>query len=109
MVISLGGLVPLPSDALVTPVTFRVTRRNLRGILVECDAAETGERELHGEWVVGRKTWQRLQHEWKSGRTTGESPKSSPRKERVILYIHGGKFPKSGGMNCQDANAGVFL
>lgn len=46
MVISLGGLVPLPSDALVTPVTFRVTRRNLRGILVECDAAETGEREL---------------------------------------------------------------
>ncbi|KAF5323605.1 hypothetical protein D9611_005577 [Ephemerocybe angulata] len=90
MVISLGGLVPLPSDALVTPVTFRVTKRNLRGILAEWDALETGERELHGEWVVGRKTWQRLQHEWKNGsKLGGESPGV---KERVILYIHGGAY-----------------
>lgn len=92
--ISLGGLVPLPSDALVTPVTFRVTKRNLRGILSEWDALETGERELHGEWVVGRKTWQRLQQEWKSGnREEGELlNRETKRKERVILYIHGGEF-----------------
>lgn len=99
MVISLGGLVPLPSDALVTPVTFKVVKRNLRGILAEWDATETGERELHGEWVVGRKTWQRLQHEWKSGHRTGDTPKSNPRKERVILYIHGGECPMS-PMHC---------
>jgi len=93
MIFNLGGLVPLPSDALVTPVTFQVQRRNLRGILAELDAAETGLRELHGEWVVGRKTWQRLQQEWKHGsRAEGDSPSTAPkRKERVILYIHGGE------------------
>lgn len=101
----IGGLVPLPSDALVSPVTFRVKRRNLRGLLAEFDAQEPGNRELSGEWVVGRKTWQRMQTEWKAakcpvstlGRTysyldAGYIPPndSSKRKERVILYIHGG-------------------
>lgn len=86
----IGGLVPLPSDALATPVTFRVKRQSLRGILAPLDAVETGDRELSGEWVVGKKTWQRLQSEWKSSSiyTLEESP--NPRKERVVLYIHGG-------------------
>ncbi|EAU92583.1 esterase [Coprinopsis cinerea okayama7 len=95
MVMSLTGFAPLPSDAIVTPVTFHVKRRNLRGILADFDAAETGKRELYGEWVVGRKTWQRLQHDWKSGkpRAEGDSPRTSPkRKERVVLYIHGGAY-----------------
>ncbi|KAG6873859.1 hypothetical protein C0995_010471 [Termitomyces sp. Mi166 len=85
---SIGGLVPLPSDALVTPVTFRVKKRNLRGILAEYDATEDGTRELSGEWVVGKKTWQRLQTEWKTTRTA-QSPDESGTKEQVILYIHG--------------------
>ncbi|KIL60784.1 hypothetical protein M378DRAFT_130353 [Amanita muscaria Koide BX008] len=87
---SLGGLVPLPSDALVTPVTFRVRRRGLRGLLSEFDAKEDGKRELSGEWVVGRRTWQRLQAEWKASRS--ESRPSLGRKETVILYIHGGAY-----------------
>jgi hypothetical protein len=100
MLMSIAGLVPLPSDALVTPVTFRVRRRNLRGILAEFDSLETGSRELSGEWVVGKKTWQRLQAEWKATRKAkedalGGSNSSKPpekKKERVILYIHGGEF-----------------
>ncbi|KIM47494.1 hypothetical protein M413DRAFT_439155 [Hebeloma cylindrosporum] len=109
MLMSIGGLVPLPSDALVSPVTFKVRRRNLRGILMEFDAKETGKRELSGEWVVGRKTWQRMQTDWKAANksdpalnksTTAtpsmNTPLSGPtplkRKERVILYIHGGAY-----------------
>ncbi|KAF8899099.1 Alpha/Beta hydrolase protein [Infundibulicybe gibba] len=101
MLMSIGGLVPLPSDALVTPVTFRVRQRNLRGILATHDAAETGSRELSGEWVVGKKTWQRLQAEWKASHLQNDSNmensveqpfRISKKKERVILYIHGGAY-----------------
>jgi hypothetical protein len=91
---SIGGLVPLPSDALVTPVTFRVRKRGLRGILSEFDAAETGSRELSGEWVVGKKTRQRLQSEWRATRSQANSDEKMPlkmkTKEQVILYLHGG-------------------
>ena len=94
---SIGGLVPVPSDAMVTPVTFRVRQRHLRGILAEFDAAEDGSRELSGEWIVGRRTWQRLQHEWKASKKAklkGCEAKThcSKRKERVILYLHGGPW-----------------
>ncbi|KAJ7597390.1 Alpha/Beta hydrolase protein [Mycena floridula] len=96
---SIGGLVPLPSDALVTPVTFRVRKRRLGGILAPLDAAETGHRELSGEWVVGKKTWQRLQSEWKATQTSQRSSdsfehssKHGKKTERVILYIHGGAY-----------------
>jgi dihydrofolate reductase len=105
MLMSIGGLVPLPSDALVSPVTFKVRKRNLRGILVEFDEKETGNRELSGEWVVGRKTWQRMQTDWKAANKSDpalnkstatpvsislEGPTPLKRKERVVLYIHGG-------------------
>ncbi|KAF9486468.1 alpha/beta-hydrolase [Pholiota conissans] len=108
MLMGIGGLVPLPSDALVSPVTFRVKKRSLRGILAKYDAQESGQRELCGEWVVGLKTWQRMQTEWKTAKrsdpTSSQSSFSSPggsttppadflkRKERVILYIHGGAY-----------------
>lgn len=102
MLMGIGGIVPLPSDALVSPVTFRVKRRNLRGILRKFDSKEDGQRELCGEWVVGLKTWQRMQAEWKATRKSNSKPSKSnldasapteylKRKERVILYIHGGK------------------
>lgn len=90
---SIGGLVPLPSDALVTPVTFRVRKRRLRGMLEPFDSAETGRRELSGEWVVGKKTWQRLQAEWKARQLAQRSESQSvehKKTERVVLYIHGG-------------------
>lgn len=103
MLMSIGGIVPLPSDALVSPVTFRVKKRGLRGILAKFDAKENGQRELCGEWVVGLKTWQRMQTEWKAANKSDPKLKKSSsldstapteflkRKERVILYIHGGK------------------
>lgn len=99
---SLGNLIPLPADALVTPVTFRVRKRGLRGILAAYDAQEDGSRELSGEWVVSKKLWQRLQAEWKHGQSrdkdgekSKEMGKEAPRKhyeERVILFLHGGRL-----------------
>jgi hypothetical protein len=91
-----SGLMPLPSDALVSPVTFRVRKRHLRGILAEHDALENGRRELAGEWVVGKRLWRRLQSEWKSKQREGSSDNVSTidreRTERVVLYVHGGSY-----------------
>lgn len=81
---AIGGLVPTPSSAIVTPVTISVRRRELTGILKEFDAQEDGRRELHGEWVVGREVWTKMQYEWKDGRRRTS--------ERVILYLHGGAY-----------------
>ena len=78
---------------MVTPVTFPVRKRNLRGFLSVVDAAEDGSRELSGEWVVGRKLWKQLQAEWKASKLPRDrkTPPSPPRrKDRVILYLHGG-------------------
>ncbi|WVQ83848.1 hypothetical protein IAT38_005992 [Cryptococcus sp. DSM 104549] len=65
--ISLHFLVPLPGDAVVTPITFTVPLRQgadiARGFLREWDLAETGTRELSGEWVVGTDVWKRLKAE----------------------------------------------
>lgn len=83
-VFDLARFIPLPDDGLITPVTFRARRRNLRGFLAEADAQENGRRELTGEWVVCKQTWRRLQTEWQSGKRTDN--------ERVIMYIHGGAY-----------------
>ncbi|KAH7105252.1 Alpha/Beta hydrolase protein [Auriculariales sp. MPI-PUGE-AT-0066] len=95
--LQLGGMVPLPSDALVTPVTFRVRKRNLRGILAKLDAAEDGTRELSGEWVVGKRLWHRLNSEWKTQQKRSADDSQSTKaggghKHRVILFIHGGAY-----------------
>ena len=92
------GYAPIPSDAMVTPVTFTVRRRKLKGFLAECAMQESGTRELSGEWIVGRNLWKRMQAEWRSSRKGSAvfNPGSSrgsmqrERKDRVILYIHGG-------------------
>jgi hypothetical protein len=92
----IGGLVPLPSDALVTPVTFRVSKRNLRGILETLDAMEDETRELSGEWIIGKKLWQSLQSDYKSTHQSVQMDQQEINcdlrkgQSRVILYIHGG-------------------
>lgn len=103
MVMGLAGLAPLPTDALVTPVTFRVPKRNLRGLLKGLDAQETGERELSGEWIVGKKLWQALQSDYRSTNRPIDDDASleqsvysdgcsfKRRHSRVVLYIHGGQ------------------
>ncbi len=88
----MGGFGPPPADALVTPVTFQVKRRRLRGILESLDAQETGTRELSGEWLVGKRTWQRLQTEWKAAQVGQRTHNPHKPTERVILYIHGGRI-----------------
>ncbi|CAO1630041.1 unnamed protein product [Jaminaea pallidilutea] len=80
----LASFLPVPKDGLITPVTFKVKKRGLKGFLADVDAAEDGSRELTGEWVVGKQTWRRLQAEWRGGKAKGT--------ERVILYIHGGAY-----------------
>ncbi|MCO5577657.1 hypothetical protein L7F22_031488 [Adiantum nelumboides] len=80
----LSSFLPVPKDGLITPVTFRVKKRGLKGLLAEADAKEDGTRELTGEWVVGKQTWRRLQSDWRSGKAKD--------KERVILYFHGGAY-----------------
>jgi hypothetical protein len=106
MFLGLGGLVPLPPDALVTPVTFRVRKRGLRGILAQFDELEDGTRELSGEWVVTKRLWQRLQAEWKASQTKSRTdPSTPPRKhhnERIILYLHGGQSPRDAFVNQSD-------
>ncbi|UZJ57511.1 hypothetical protein CBS101457_006831 [Exobasidium rhododendri] len=80
----MSSFLPVPKDGLITPVTYRVKKRGLKGLLKEADEAEDGTRELTGEWVVGKQTWKRLQAEWRGGKSSD--------KERVILYIHGGAY-----------------
>ncbi|KAF8586272.1 alpha/beta-hydrolase [Ramaria rubella] len=90
----IGGLVPLPSNAMVTPLTFRVRKRNLRGLLAVHDAMEDGHREITGEWVVGKRLWQRLQAEWKASRANKRKRDTQITKsiQRVVLYLHGGAY-----------------
>jgi hypothetical protein len=90
---SLCGLVPIPSDALVTPVTFKVRKRKLRGILQDWDALEDGKRELTGEWVIGRRLWRKLQSEWQKNKVGKEKPPDHHKNsERIVLYVHGGLY-----------------
>ncbi|KAH9081932.1 lipase/ esterase [Lactarius deliciosus] len=92
MFLGIGGLVPLPPDALVTPVTFRVRKRGLRGILAQFDELEDGTRELSGEWTVTKRLWQRLQSEWKRTTADPSTPHRKHHNERIILYLHGGAY-----------------
>ncbi|KAI0066563.1 hypothetical protein BV25DRAFT_1820557 [Artomyces pyxidatus] len=91
LLLSVDSLIPLPPDALVTPVTFRVRKRQLRGILAQYDALEDGSRELSGEWVVSKKLWKRLQAEWRASQKSPTPPRKH-HKERVVLYLHGGAY-----------------
>ncbi|KAG8802082.1 hypothetical protein FRC17_006492, partial [Serendipita sp. 399] len=90
---SLSGLAPVPSDAIVTPVTFRARKRALRGFLAESDEKEDGSRILSGEWIIGRRLWLQLQDEWRRAKVD-ENGKRSKNKHhgRVILYLHGGAY-----------------
>ncbi|KAG9293894.1 hypothetical protein G9A89_019232 [Geosiphon pyriformis] len=87
----------LPSDILVTPVSFKVYNRGLNGILKELDQRENGIREIDGEWVVQKSLWSKInteyqvsvankQHFWIDENNVKWS------NEKVILAIHGGAY-----------------
>jgi hypothetical protein len=84
--LELGSLLPTPKDGIVTPISFRVKKRGLRGFLAEADAAEDGKRHITGEWVINKRLWRRMQAEFALKKTV-------PQDGRVILYLHGGKPP----------------
>ncbi|SCV74155.1 BQ2448_6587 [Microbotryum intermedium] len=84
-VVNLAPLLPTPKDGIVTPISFRVKRRNLRGFLAEADAAEDGKRMITGEWVINKRLWRRMQTEY-------AVKKSVDQDARVILYLHGGAY-----------------
>ncbi|CAE6467668.1 unnamed protein product [Rhizoctonia solani] len=99
----IGSLVPPPPDALVTPVSFRVRSRELRGLLAQFDELEYGgaqrpkdgredsePRVLSGEWVVGKELWTRLNKQWLQEKKHHGVGHRVP--ERVILYLHGGAY-----------------
>ncbi|CAE6477520.1 unnamed protein product [Rhizoctonia solani] len=98
----LGSLVPPPPDALVTPVSFRIRSRGLRGLLAPFDELEYGAqrskdesehhepRELSGEWIVGKELWTRLNKQWLQEKKHHGVGHRVP--ERVILYLHGGAY-----------------
>lgn len=86
---SLGGLIPTPSDALITPVTFRVRRRGLRGMLAKFDELEDGRREIKSEWVVSKRLWQRLQREWKGLQVQQQHRDHREQQDRNAAPRHG--------------------
>jgi hypothetical protein len=86
--ISLHQLIPLPADAVVTPITFTVplrTGENLaRGFLRDLDGMETGSRELTGEWVVGTDVWKRL-------KADRRARQENERRMRKMRQLSGGE------------------
>jgi len=101
LLMQIGALVPPPPDALVTPVSFRVRSRQLRGLLAPFDELEDGgtksgvpiePRELSGEWVVGKALWTRLNRQWLQHKMRNELSHDHRIPERVVLYLHGGAY-----------------
>ncbi|KAH8920728.1 hypothetical protein BT69DRAFT_1283758 [Atractiella rhizophila] len=82
--IHVGAILPAPKDGIVTPVSFKVKRRGLKGFLKEWDDKEDGTRELTGEWVITRRLWRSMQEDYKGKDVNG--------REKVILYVHGGAY-----------------
>ncbi|KAI8146648.1 Alpha/Beta hydrolase protein [Fennellomyces sp. T-0311] len=109
------------APSLLTPITtktqdgsFRVRRRNLRGILRECDKEEDGTRMLGCEWLSAGTVWDRCQSIVYPGTDIKgnqdiilddeEPPRTQPQQqsnalvlrtrspEKVVLYIHGGAY-----------------
>ncbi|QRV80404.1 carbohydrate esterase family 10 protein [Ceratobasidium sp. AG-Ba] len=106
LLMQIGALVPPPPDALVTPVSFRVQSRHLRGLLAPFDELEYGgtrsagsepsasqePRELSGEWVVGKALWTRLNRQWLQNKKLNGLSADHRIPERVVLYLHGGAY-----------------
>jgi acetyl esterase/lipase len=101
LLMQIGALVPPPPDALVTPVSFRVRSRQLRGLLAPFDELEDGgaksevptePRELSGEWVVGKALWTRLNKQWLHHKMRNDLSHDHRIPERVVLYLHGGAY-----------------
>lgn len=91
----------MPKDGIVTPISFRVKKRQLRGFLADADAKENGKREITGEWVTNKRLWRKMTREWskaKEDRASADKAATGSRTGKtedgnqgmVCLYLHGG-------------------
>ncbi|GAA5915425.1 alpha/beta hydrolase [Sporobolomyces salmoneus] len=102
-VVELGSLLPMPKDGIVTPISFKVKKRQLRGFLAGADSKENGKREITGEWVTNKRLWRKMTREWskskeekstqeeKMASTTGKN-EGGGNEGMVVLYLHGGAY-----------------
>lgn len=97
--ISVHHLLPLPPDAIVTPISFVVKKRKepLRGFFKDLDEKETGERELSGEWIVGKSVWKRLKMERKRRRMEREY--TMPASQSNGSHTSGSATASAGGIS----------
>jgi len=84
-------LMPMPKDGIITPVSFKVRPRGLKGMLADVDKAEDGTREITGEWVVHKGLWRKMQQ-----REARRAKGTQLSKSKIILYLHGAQ--RSGGL-----------
>ncbi|CAG8485879.1 13664_t:CDS:2 [Ambispora gerdemannii] len=87
----------IPSDIVVTPVTFPVYNRGLCDILREHDQKENGTREIDGEWVVPKTLLSKINHEFQMNSSNQklfwiDENNVKWSNEKVILAIHGGAY-----------------
>ncbi|CAG8521780.1 9798_t:CDS:2 [Acaulospora morrowiae] len=99
----------VPSDIIITPVSFRVSNRSLPGILKELEDLESGDGEISGEWIVPKDLWIKINDEYRLKAsihrhlyTDQDGTKWS--KEKVILYIHGGAYYLMSAKTHRDLN-----
>ncbi|CAI2180519.1 6031_t:CDS:2 [Funneliformis geosporum] len=86
-----------PSDIIVTPVSFKVLNRGLKGMLGELEEKETGIREISCEWVVPKSLWRKINEEFRSSAANSkhiyiDDDGIKWSNEKVILYVHGGAY-----------------
>lgn len=93
--LDLGQILPTPKDGIITPVSWKVKRRGLRGFLREADRAEDGKRELTGEWVVSKRMWKKMQadHAKRLASQNGGSAKAPSSPESSASTTNGHHHP----------------
>ncbi|CAB4422991.1 unnamed protein product [Rhizophagus irregularis] len=87
----------VPSDIIVTPVSFKVLNKGLQGILKNLEEKETGSREISCEWIVPKSLWRKINDDYRLSASCcthffidDDGIKWS--NEKVIMYIHGGAY-----------------
>jgi hypothetical protein len=87
----------VPSDIIVTPVSFKVLNKGLQGVLKDLEEKETGNREISCEWVVPKSLWRKINDDYRLSASCcthyfidDDGIKWS--NEKVIMHIHGGAY-----------------
>ncbi|CAG8477600.1 4349_t:CDS:2 [Paraglomus occultum] len=86
----------IPSDIIVTPVSFRVRPYGLEGVLTQLDGEDRkSRREIAGEWIVTKELWRKINQQYYSAchkhyMVDNEGTRWS--NEQVILFLHGGGY-----------------